>query len=161
MRTTSRSKLPQSLSHPIGLETIRSALTGVPQLEDLRLMFSSGHWPATQFRQSLRNREPYVLVTASHTPASKPGFIGSNDMAEHGYYEEAWELTVHPTLREFRALARRLLIAEGLPAIASWLRKAETEASDSRYRRVELVFDADRQFSLLANTSVPRRRSRR
>jgi hypothetical protein len=145
MRTVFRNKLPQSLSYPIGLELIRSALAGAPQLDALRVMFSSGHWQATKFRQSLRNREPYVLVTASHVPASKPGFIGSNDMAERGHYDESWELTVNPTPRELRAVARRLLIAEGLPAIASWLQKTAKEAGDSRHRRVDFVFDADRE----------------
>ena len=143
MRTVFRNKLPQTLSHPIGLELIESALAEVPQLESLRVMFSSGHWQATKFRRSLRDREPYAVLTVSYRPANKPGFIGSNEMAERGYYDEAWELTVNPTLREVRALARRLLISDGLPAVASWLRRAHAEAGDSRYRGLELVFDPD------------------
>jgi hypothetical protein len=120
---------------------MKSALDGVPQLESLRVMFSSGPWQATSFRRSLRERAPYVLLTAAHRPAQSPGFIGSNDMAKGGDFDEAWELTVHPTLRELRALARRLLISEGLPAVAAWLRRAHAQAGDSRYRGIELVFD--------------------
>lgn len=141
MQTAFRNKLPHTLSHPIGLELIRSSLSDAPQLDALRVRFSSGPWQATKFRRSLRDREPYVVLTASYRPANRPGFIGSNDMAERGDYDEAWELTVNPTLRELRALARRLLVSDGLPAVASWLRRAHAEAGDSRYRGIELVFD--------------------
>ena len=141
MRTVFRTKLPQTLSHPIGLELIESVLAGVPQLESLRAMFSSEHWQATKFRRSLRDGEPYALITASYRPAQRPGFVGSKDSVELGYYDEAWELRVNPTLRELRALARRLLISEGLPAVASWLRRAHAESNDSRYRSIELIFD--------------------
>lgn len=117
----------------------------MPQVESLRVIFSSGHWQATKFRRSLRGREPYPLLTTAYRPARKPGFIGSNDMVEHGDYEEAWELTVNPTLRELRALARRLLISDGLPAVASWLERAHAAAGDSRYRSIEIVLDPDNQ----------------
>ena len=145
MQTVIRSKLPRALSHPIGLELIGSALAGVPQIESLRVLFSSGHWQATKFRRSLRDREPQAVLTASYRPAHKPGFIGSNAMAEQGDFDEAWEITVYPTLRELRALARRLLISDGLPAVASWLRRAHAQAGDFRLRAIELVFDPDKE----------------
>jgi hypothetical protein len=145
MRTILRNKLSQTLSHPIGLGLLESALAGVPQLESLRVVFSDGPWQATKFRRSLRDREPYALLTVSYRPAHKPGFIGSEDMVESGLYDEAWELTVNPTLRELRALARRLLLSDGLPAVASWLRRAHAEAGDSRYRGSELTFDPDNE----------------
>ena len=141
MHTVFRNKLPKTLTYPIGLELIESVLASVPQLASLRVMFSSGHWQATKFRRCLSEREPYAVLTVSYRPAGKPGFIGSNDMAEGGYYDEAWELTVNPTLRELRALARRLLISDGLPAVASWLRRARVAAVDSRHRAIDLMFN--------------------
>lgn len=141
MQTMFRAKLPQTLSHPVGLELIRSLLAHVPQVDSLRVTFSSGHWQATKFRRALRERKPHALLTVSYRPAEKPGFIGSKSAAERGAYDEAWELAVHPTSRELRALARRLLISEGLPAVASWLERTHATTDDSRYRAMELVFD--------------------
>ena len=60
------------------------------------------------------------MLVASYKPEGKSGFLGSKEMVKRGHYDEAWELTINPTLRELRALARRLLISEGLPAVASW-----------------------------------------
>jgi len=141
MRTILRSKLPHTLSHPIGLAVIASAMAGTPQFENLGVRFSDGPWGATKFRRLLRDREPYPVLEASYRPAWKPGFVGSNDMAESGYYDESWELCINPTLRELRALARRLLISDGLPTVAAWLRRAHAQVGDSRRRGIEVVFD--------------------
>jgi hypothetical protein len=141
MRTILRSKLPHTLSHPIGLAVIASAMADAPQFENLGVRFDDGPWQATKFRRSLRDREPYPVLAASYTPARKPGFVGSKAMAESGHYDEAWELRINPTLRELRALARRLLISDGLPTVAAWLRRAHAQAGDSRWRGIELVFD--------------------
>jgi hypothetical protein len=64
-------------------------------------------------------------------------------MDRSGLFEEAWDLTIKPTLRELRSPARQLLIEEGLPMIAAWLRDAHSRTGEQRYRRLELIFDPD------------------
>jgi len=141
IRTKYRSKLSSALSYPIGAEGLSAAIGDAPQLEILQLSFWDAHWPATKFRRALEARLPYVLMIASYSPAEKPGFIGSNAGLASGAYAERWELKVYPVLRELRPLARRLLAAEGLPAIAAWLRPIEERTRAARSQRIELTFD--------------------
>ncbi len=109
------------------------------------MFFEDGGWATTKFRETLRSRGPYVLVRLSYRPSRSPGFVGSKESVAAGFSDESWELRVGPTLPGTRSLARRLLLADGLPALASWLRRAHGLAADERFRCIELVFDPARE----------------
>jgi hypothetical protein len=62
-------------------------------------------------------------------------------MIEAGWYGEHWELRVYPVLREFRHVANRLLLEQGLPDLARWLRKVESVSKGITTQRSMLVFN--------------------
>jgi hypothetical protein len=140
--TRVKSKLPRGLSYPIGAEAINEALAGPPHVEAMSLWFSDhAVWPGSEFRRVLGAREPYRILDVRFRTASAPGFIGSRDMIRIGWFDEAWEIHVYPVLSEFRHLAHRLLLEQGLPAVARWLRASDRPGSDPRPRRIELRFE--------------------
>ncbi len=140
--TRFRSKLPQNLSYPIGAEAVSAGLVGAPHLGALELAFYGRPFgPASRFQRVLAERLPYTIVSAGYLPARKPGLSAAGFMIESGWYNEHWELTVYPVLRVTRHAANRLLIEQGLPTLAGWLRGAESTARGITIQRVELVFN--------------------
>lgn len=140
--TRVKSKLPRGLSYPIGAEAISEALAGSPHVEAMSLWFSAHPgWRGSEFRRVLAAREPYRILEVRFQPACGPGLWGSNAGIEKGWYDETWEIVVYPVLSEFRHLAHRLLQAQGLPAVARWLKATERPGSDPRPRWIELRFD--------------------
>lgn len=83
---------------------------------------------------------PYPILVTSFRPARKPGFIGSQLMIEHGWYNEKWEIAVYPVTRELRHLANRLLCEQGIEHLLLWLNASQVSGWTSRYHRYELVF---------------------
>jgi len=61
-------------------------------------------------------------------------------MIEAGWYDDRWELSVYPVLRELRYAANRLLLERGFPALTLWLHQAQDVARGMITQRMELVF---------------------
>lgn len=140
--TRFRSKLPKSLSYPIGAEAITVALAEAPHLDVLELTFQERPFgPASRFQRALKERLAYPIALAEYRPARKPGLSAAGSMIESGWYDERWTLTVYPVLREFRFAANRLLLDVGLPALCRWLRAAESAARGIKTERAALVFN--------------------
>jgi hypothetical protein len=139
--TRYRDKLPREQSYPVGAGAISEAQADAPHVEALSVAFQDqAVWHASEFRRILSERQPYRILEASFRPASKPGISASKHMIELGWYDEVWEIQVYPVLAEFRHRANRLLIEQGLPGIARWLRSSDRSGWVERSHRVELIF---------------------
>lgn len=139
--TRHKSKLPETLSWPLGAEAISAALGDAPHAADLTLRFSdSPVWPASEFQLLLRESLPYVVLCAEYQPESRPGYAGSASMSESGFFDTRWEVRVNPVPRSLRAAAAALLRDQGLPLIVDWLRSSRRGGWLGRYHRVELVW---------------------
>ena len=139
--TRYKSKLPRTLSYPIGAEAISAALAGAPHAEEFVLGFSDRVvWPVSEFQRLLRERLPYRVFVAQYRPETKPGYSAPQSLIEGGWYDCKWELHVYPVLREWRHLVNRLLREQGLPAVVEWLRSSQHAGWGSRHHRIELNF---------------------
>jgi hypothetical protein len=139
--TRFKSKLPKTLSFPLGAEAISEALAGVPHVEDFLLSFSDAPlWPASEFKRLLRDGLPYTVFAAEYNPAFRPGYGGMQSLVESGWYDARWSLRVNPVLREVRHLVGQLLREQGLPAVVEWLRESDRAGWDTHQHRIELVF---------------------
>jgi hypothetical protein len=139
--TRFKSKLPKTLSWPLGAEAISTALADAPHAADLSLSFvDSPVWPASTFQRLLRESLPYAILVAEYRPALRPGYSGAASHIERGWYEANWELRVNPVPRGLRAAAGAVLREQGLPAVAEWLRSSGRAGWESRHHRIELVF---------------------
>jgi hypothetical protein len=134
-------KLPRGFSYPIGAEALSDALAGTPNFELLSVWFvDPARSRGAAFRRVISERLPYTILSAEFRPALGLGLWGSRDGIEKGWYDEKWQVTVYPVLRELRHLANQLLREQGLPAVAHWLRSSDQTGRDPR-RRIELRFD--------------------
>jgi hypothetical protein len=139
--TRFKSKLPKTLSYPLGAEAISEALAGAPFAEELSLAFSGrAVWPATEFQRLVREGLPYRILAAEYMPPLKPGRSAPNTIVESGWYRGHWSITVYPVLRELRHAAGQLLREQGLPVVVEWLRSSRRTGWDTRQHRLELVF---------------------
>ena len=140
--TRLRAKLPRRLSYPVGAKELSEGLRAAPHFESLEIVFRDRptFW-ASEFQRWLEEALPYPVVVADFRPRSKPGFIGSNAMVDKGFYDEKWEIKVHPVLREKRHLAHRLVCDEGVSQLLAWLRQSQTAGWNLQSHFCELVFD--------------------
>jgi hypothetical protein len=139
--TRHKSKLPKTLSWPVGAEAISAGLADVPHAADLSLWFGdSPVWPASAFQRLLRESRPYAVLVVEYHPASGPNYSRPNALVEGGFYDTSWELRVNPVPRHLRSTVGRLLRECGLATVAEWLRASTRAGWEVRYHRLELVF---------------------
>jgi hypothetical protein len=140
--TRLKARLPRYLSYPVGAEAISGALVGARHIEALSVTFNDqAVWPASEFRRLLVERLSYRVMAAEYRPTRKPGIGAADFMVRRGWYDERWELVVYPVLAEFRHLTNRLLLEEGMPAIATWLKSSGRSGWNASWHRIELWFD--------------------
>jgi hypothetical protein len=140
--TRYKSNLPGHLTYPVGAEALSNALEGLPHVEKFSIFFSASPTiSASEFQRILVQGRPYGVLRAEYRRPEKPGISGSNDDVEKGWYAESWGLMVFPVLRKLRSLVRPLLLAEGMPAVAGWLRSSGQAGWEMRTRWVDLIFD--------------------
>jgi len=119
--TRYKSKLPHSLSYPVGAEAISESLKGVPQVPALSLGFYDRPTVfASEFQKLRDSNSPYPIFNATFRHI-QPGLSASNKYIAEGWYEETWELSVYPVPRGLKSAARQVLLSEGLPLIRKWL----------------------------------------
>jgi hypothetical protein len=137
--TRFKSKLPKTLSYPLGATTISDALANAPHFDDFTLLFYDAPiWPASEFQRLLRESLPYKVFAVSYEPALKINYGGSNYL---GHFDvKRWELLIYPVLRHLRQKAGQMLREEGLPAVVEWLRSANQTGWESRQHSLALVF---------------------
>lgn len=130
--TRHKSKLPKTLTWPLGAEAISAGLVDVPHVTNFLLWFAdSPVWPKSAFQRLLREHLAYAIFVAEYKPAYK--IAGASHVA-------SWEMRVNPVLRPLRAVAGGVLRSEGLPAVFGWLRSFERSGWETRFHRLELVF---------------------
>src|SRR6266702_4688258 len=99
--TRHKAKLPRHLSYPIGAEALADGLVSAPHAEELSLSFwGKPVWPESRFQQALAQQQPYKVLVAEYCPSHKPGYGGPQALVERGWYDEKWQLTVYPVVRE-------------------------------------------------------------
>jgi hypothetical protein len=119
--TRYKSKLPHTLSYPVGAEAVSESLKGVPQEPALSIGFYARPTIfASEFREMRDSNSPYPIFNAAFRHI-QPGLSASNQFIAEGWYEETWELSVYPVPRDLKSMARQALLSEGLPRIRKWL----------------------------------------
>ena len=142
IRTEFKAKLPKHLSYPIGAKGLSEGLAGAPHVEAMTVSFHDhAVWPGSEFRRLLRESVPYTILRAEFRPARKPGYSGSLSLMDIGWYDETWQITVHPVLRDLRHVANGLLREQGLGWLAQWLQSSLAAGWSSQYKTCELIFD--------------------
>jgi hypothetical protein len=134
--TGHKTKLPKTMSYPIGAELVSQGLAGVPQQDDLRLSFTYH----SSFEKEYKHDHPFKIFEARFDK-SEMDLTMSNEFIEQGAYEEKWDLTVYPVPREKRSAAHRLLLEEGLPGIAKWLATERTPLWKTGHKTISIFFD--------------------
>jgi hypothetical protein len=119
--TKRRSQIAHELSYPVGAEMVSEALAEVPQFELLTLTLRMPYEVTPAHIRQASDSGGYLCVFDAAYRNVNPGLCGSQDSIERGWYDEAWELSVYPVLRENKAVAREALRARGLPAVRDWL----------------------------------------
>jgi hypothetical protein len=154
--TRFKSKLPKTLSWPVGAEAISVGLGDAPHVPECELWFSdSPVWRASEFQRTLREARPYAVLVVEYRPVVRMGYEASNERAASGDYDARWFVRVNPVPRSSRAMVGRLLREQGLPAAAEWLRTVGRPGWEERSHRLELVFaPADGTLSKKSNDGV-------
>jgi len=138
--TRYKSKLPKSLSYPIGAQDISDGLKGVPQEPGLSLGFYDRPTIfASDFQKLRSSNSPYPIMSASFRKV-QPGFSGSNQDIAEGYYDENWEISVYPVSGEYRSVAKRSLLDDGLPQIRNWLSVNRSPSWKQGRKILEILF---------------------
>src|ERR1044071_9842612 len=119
--TRYKSKLPHTLSYPIGAEAVSESLKGIPQESALTISFYDRPTIfASEFQKLRDGKTPYSIFNATFRHI-QPGLSASNQFIAEGWYEETWELSVYPVPRGLKSVAGQVLLPEGLPQIRKWL----------------------------------------
>lgn len=138
--TTYKSRLPHTLSYPVGARAVSEGLKGVPQESALSIGFYGQPTVfASEFKRLRDGNSPYPIFTAAYRHI-QPGLSASNQFVAGGWYEEAWELKVYPVPRALKSLARRALLSEGLPLVGRWLAAERTPAWRYGRRHFDILF---------------------
>lgn len=111
-----KSKIPHTLSYPIGAKAVSEALIGVPQFSELTLEFR--FW--NQLARHHGTATPYRVLQVEYYGPS-PLFSASKRMEDNGYYSPSWKIAVDAVPRSLRHLIQSKIIAEALPSISTWL----------------------------------------
>jgi hypothetical protein len=154
--TRSKSKLPKTLSYPLGAEAISEALADAPHASEMSISFNDqAVWPASEFQRLVREKLPYHILTVGYQPPLKPGRSAPNTLVESGWYEGHWSITVYPVRRELRSLAGQLLREQGVAAVVAWLRSSSRVGWNTRRHQIALVFNpADSTLSVTQEDGV-------
>jgi hypothetical protein len=112
--TSFKSKLPHTLSYPVGAEVISFALKDVPQFEEFTLNF----WFWSQVRPDVERS--YRVFEISYSRGAKSIYSGKHDI-ESRRLEPKWKITVRPVSRNRRHLIKTKIEDEALPLAKAWL----------------------------------------
>ena len=141
IRTDYKSKLPKTLSWPVGAQAVTAGLAGAPHAAECTLWFCDSPIDrASEFQRTLREARPYAVLVAEYRPEVRIPYTRSKEPEAHGWYEAEWRIRINPVPRAWRANVGGLLRERGFPAVAAWLRSFEGDGWQARHHRLELVF---------------------
>jgi hypothetical protein len=113
--TRYKSKIPHTLSYPVGAKAISEALRDAPQFSELTVCFS--FW--NQLARHHGTAAPYRVIDALYSGPIR--FFSASRTIEEQSHDPRWTITVHAVPRALRHEIQAKIIAEALPAIRSWL----------------------------------------
>ncbi len=143
--TRYKAKLPKHLSYPVGLMLLVTELGELPQGDQLSVAFLAHPGiSATEIEHRRRNGEYYPVLQARFRYESL-GISECNHLREAGWYDPKWDITVYEVSREYRAVARKLLCVEGIPAIVAWLRTPRSSTWLQGRKQIALFFNEKEQ----------------
>jgi hypothetical protein len=122
--TAYKSKIPQTLSWPVGAKTISGALSGVPQFSEISVEFR--FW--NQLARHHGTSTPYRVIEAGYSGPYR-SFSASKAIMENPRFQARWTVSIDAVPRGVRHRVQERIVSEALPAIRSWLVK-NTHALD-------------------------------
>ena len=142
LATSSKSKLPKTLSYPLGAQAISEVLEAPLSLHAPKISFrGSPIWPASMFQKRLKDNLPYVIMSVRYRPPSRLGISGMESLRESGWYDSRFWIEVFPVKRELRSIAGRLLLSHGIQAIVNWIEQSNSAGWETRDHSIDIVFD--------------------
>ena len=115
--TTSKMRLKNNYSYPIGAQAISDALVTVPQYDELNLSF----WYSNYHENGL------ISVLTVHYRHSHVNLSSLNWGIENGLYGTNWNLTVGAVPRDKRSAVNAVLLSSGLAVVKTWLSETRSE----------------------------------
>ncbi len=120
--TRYKSKIPSTVSYPLGAKAISDALTGVPQEELLTIEF--WFWKFARHGTHV----PYPVLRAKYSGESR-------------YNVAQWTIRVDAVPRALRHVVQGKLTAEALPKIRDWLISNVHSLDREGYHALTFFFD--------------------
>lgn len=112
--TQYKTKLPHSLSYPLGAEALSTAFADVPQFNDLKVRF----W--FYAKKNCTTSAVYRVLEIRYFRGSMNLTTGKSAF-DLGWLERNWEITVESVPRNRRHFIKGLLEREALPLARTWL----------------------------------------
>jgi hypothetical protein len=134
--TRSKKKLRLTLSYPVGAKAISEALIGVPQFDELTLVF----WFYNQQGSRSTVGGPFSVLEAEFSGPLR-SFSASMDMVEKGYHCPKWTITVYAIPRSLRHLIQGKILSKALPSVRSWLIANPHSIEREGYNAISFSFD--------------------
>jgi hypothetical protein len=150
--TTHKDQLPPHLSYPVGLQTLAVALADVPQAERLSVWFLACDGSVTK-AEGHRKDGDYYPIFAAEFHHYRLGI--SECRSTQSFYEPTWSLSVYGVTRQKRGVAHNLLIEQGIPKIAAWLKVPRSETWLAGKKRIAVSFSDEKEFITATETSAP------
>jgi hypothetical protein len=121
-----KSKIPSTLSWPLGAQELSSALAGAPQFEELKISFDyymsdkAGlrYWPWMELIK-------FEYVKHANSLSTSRRSIEKKDL------ERKWRICIAPVSRNDRKRMHDLLLLE-LPLAVTWLKKEQSREAVGR-----------------------------
>ena len=139
--TQFKSRLPKTLTWPVGAEVMTAGLGDAPHAAECRLWFSDS--PVSRLPSSSGlPRGPTVRRPRRRVSSRYQHSVRSihRDGGGRGDYDAKWEIRVNPVPRVWRAAVRALLREQGLPLVADGCAPFKGLGWQDRHHRLELVF---------------------
>lgn len=135
-----KSKLPHTLSYPIGAEVLSSAFADVPQFSMFTLDFLF-------FGKARPDREKNYCVLEIAYHRRGRDICWGKDATEKGLLEPKWTITVRPVPQNRRHLIKIRLQSEALPLARKWLLENPSHDEEGG---LTLTFSFDEETELLS-----------
>jgi hypothetical protein len=118
--TVARSKIPRSLSYPIGAEAISKAFSPAAQIAELKLVFYSSKFDVgvRSGRYELRR---YEFIRVEYLHNAKAGEKWPISSLYGRPTQSRWEVVVQPVPRVLRHRINEYIVESALPMMADWL----------------------------------------
>jgi hypothetical protein len=124
----------------MGLELLATKLGEIPQANELSVSFHAHAGRATDIEHKRRNGEYYPIL-AARFHHSRMGLSECTAMQEHGFYDPHWNIAVYAVSRTNRAIAKKLLSEQGIPAVVAWLQRPRNETWLQGRKEIAVCFN--------------------